>query len=299
VDSGVGIPNETLTEINERLDNPPVMDVSVSRHMGLFAVGRLAERHGIRVRLRARSPQGIIAMVWLPDAILQENDRAFGRRHPALRQIGVPGRRTMGATSRSSLPAQAAPEVAAPPREIPALPREATTRVAAASSKWFSDPRGQADASAGSNGTSHGALGGNSAFGGKGAFGGGGAFGGNSAVGASGLPSRSAEQPGGAVQYPAAAQVMGDPVYGDKTSTGLPVRVPQANLMPGSIEGAGRADTVTPGQQSDHRDGQHSAQHQQWQQRTPEIARSRMSGFQRGVRRGQRPAPRAGEGIDR
>ena len=58
--------------MNERLDNPPVMDVSVSRHMGLFAVGRLAERHGIRVRLRARPPQGLIAMVWLPDSIIQQ-----------------------------------------------------------------------------------------------------------------------------------------------------------------------------------------------------------------------------------
>jgi hypothetical protein len=34
--------------------------------MGLFAVSRLAARHGIRVRLRAGSPQGLTALVWLP-----------------------------------------------------------------------------------------------------------------------------------------------------------------------------------------------------------------------------------------
>jgi hypothetical protein len=34
--------------------------------MGLFAVSRLAARHGIRVRLRAGNPQGLTALVWLP-----------------------------------------------------------------------------------------------------------------------------------------------------------------------------------------------------------------------------------------
>ena len=64
-DNGVGIPEARLAEMNWRLDNPPVIDVSVSRHMGLFAVARLAERHGVRVRLRPRSPHGLTALVWL------------------------------------------------------------------------------------------------------------------------------------------------------------------------------------------------------------------------------------------
>ena len=70
-DSGVGVPEARLTEMNLRLDNPPVIDVSVSRHMGLFAVARLAERHGVRVRLRTRSPRGLIALVWLPDSVTE------------------------------------------------------------------------------------------------------------------------------------------------------------------------------------------------------------------------------------
>src|SRR6478735_7817157 len=70
-DSGVGVPEARLMEMNLRLDNPPVIDVSVSRHMGLFAVARLAERHGVRVRLRARSPRGLTALVWLPDDVAE------------------------------------------------------------------------------------------------------------------------------------------------------------------------------------------------------------------------------------
>jgi signal transduction histidine kinase len=65
-DHGVGVPAARLSEMNWRLDNPPLIDVTVSRHMGLFAVSRLAARHGIRVRLRPASPQGLSALVHLP-----------------------------------------------------------------------------------------------------------------------------------------------------------------------------------------------------------------------------------------
>ena len=77
-DSGVGVPEARLTEMNLRLDNPPVIDVSVSRHMGLFAVARLAERHGVRVRLRTRSPRGLIALVWLPDSVTEHGTGPSG-----------------------------------------------------------------------------------------------------------------------------------------------------------------------------------------------------------------------------
>src|SRR5580658_2203631 len=79
-DNGVGIPEARLAEMNWRLDNPPVMDVSVSRHMGLFAVARLAERHGVRVRLRPRSPHGLTALVWLPDSVTEREASVYGAR---------------------------------------------------------------------------------------------------------------------------------------------------------------------------------------------------------------------------
>jgi len=51
-DRGVGIDSAELGEINERLTRPPEIDVAVSRRMGLYVVGQLAQRHGIRVELR-------------------------------------------------------------------------------------------------------------------------------------------------------------------------------------------------------------------------------------------------------
>ena len=72
-DQGVGMESDEMAHANWRLDNPPVVDVAVSRRMGLFVVARLAARHGIRVRLRHSDSGGLIALVWLPDeAITRE-----------------------------------------------------------------------------------------------------------------------------------------------------------------------------------------------------------------------------------
>ncbi|ABW15334.1 putative sensor with HAMP domain [Parafrankia sp. EAN1pec] len=65
-DQGIGMPAKELERVNDRLANPPIVDVSVSRTMGLFAVGRLAGRHGIRVQLRESASGGITAVVRLP-----------------------------------------------------------------------------------------------------------------------------------------------------------------------------------------------------------------------------------------
>ncbi len=69
-DQGVGMGAEEMAHANWRLDNPPVVDVAVSRRMGLFVVARLAARHGIRVRLRPASLGGLTALVWLPDEVI-------------------------------------------------------------------------------------------------------------------------------------------------------------------------------------------------------------------------------------
>ena len=68
-DDGVGVSPNRLSDMNWRLDHPPVVDVSISRHMGLYAVSRLAARHGIRVKLRPGTPQGLSALVWLPGTL--------------------------------------------------------------------------------------------------------------------------------------------------------------------------------------------------------------------------------------
>lgn len=77
-DQGVGMGSEEMAHANWRLDNPPVVDVAVSRRMGLFVVARLAARHGIRVRLRPAEEAGLTALVWLPDEVIFMDD-AIGR----------------------------------------------------------------------------------------------------------------------------------------------------------------------------------------------------------------------------
>jgi hypothetical protein len=70
IDGGLGLPADRLADLNDRLDNPPAADVSVSRHMGLFVVSHLAARHGVRVRLRPGERHGLTALVWIPERLL-------------------------------------------------------------------------------------------------------------------------------------------------------------------------------------------------------------------------------------
>ena len=82
-DQGVGMGAEEMAHANWRLDNPPVVDVAVSRRMGLFVVARLAARHGIHVRLRPASKGGLTALVWLPDeAVTRETPASVADLRP-------------------------------------------------------------------------------------------------------------------------------------------------------------------------------------------------------------------------
>ncbi|WP_141703661.1 sensor histidine kinase [Planobispora rosea] len=91
-DAGIGMTGEELVEINRRLADPPVVDVSVSRRMGLFVVGRLALRHGIRVQLRPQEAGGLIAMVLFPPEIIV----------PAAQQVPTPSWGAGPSASQSS-----------------------------------------------------------------------------------------------------------------------------------------------------------------------------------------------------
>ncbi|MFC9973357.1 nitrate- and nitrite sensing domain-containing protein [Spirillospora sp. NPDC127200] len=96
-DNGVGMSPEELEQANWRLANPPVIDFSAARRMGLFVVGRLAVRHGVRVELRAAQGGGLTAFVVLPDALVAPvepgtvGSRAFGSQPaPAAVPAGAP-----------------------------------------------------------------------------------------------------------------------------------------------------------------------------------------------------------------
>ncbi|MFG2967713.1 nitrate- and nitrite sensing domain-containing protein [Streptomyces sp. NPDC048288] len=83
-DTGIGLSPEDLAAINERLASPPTVDVSVSRRMGLFVVGRLSQRHGIRIQLRPSDSGGTTALVMLPVDVAQ------GGKKPAPGKPGAP-----------------------------------------------------------------------------------------------------------------------------------------------------------------------------------------------------------------
>src|SRR5262249_37419608 len=99
-DQGVGMGAEEMAHANWRLDNPPVVDVAVSRRMGLFVVARLAARHGIRVRLRPASLGGLTALVGLPAEVIPHESPAA----PGLRRFEVttPGAAAAAAATPAS-----------------------------------------------------------------------------------------------------------------------------------------------------------------------------------------------------
>jgi signal transduction histidine kinase len=323
-DSGVGVPEARLTEMNLRLDNPPVIDVSVSRHMGLFAVARLAERHGVRVRLRARSPRGLIALVWLPDSVTELGTAparwprgrlgvAAGHASggPGTGAHAAPDGQSSGGLPSGGLPSgglpsgglpvngwqtaiavpsagatpmptgQAMPTRTAGTGQASVTPREPVQAADSAVSDWFRSPRSPATGSGGSPTTAQPAD----------------------------LGWRADAD--GWAEGRHAAQIVADPVRGDQTAAGLPVRVPRANLISGSAGShrAGNGATSRPpdGRPGDGRSSDSRASAGRGAQaapasrapRSPELARNRLSGFQRGTRRAKGQTPHAGEGADR
>jgi signal transduction histidine kinase len=69
-DRGLGMSDEELVEANRRLANPPEIDFALSRMLGLYVVGRLAQRYNIKVQLRHSWYGGITALTLLPHDLL-------------------------------------------------------------------------------------------------------------------------------------------------------------------------------------------------------------------------------------
>ncbi|MEU6315807.1 nitrate- and nitrite sensing domain-containing protein [Streptomyces sp. NPDC047014] len=98
-DTGIGLSPEDLAAINERLASPPTVDVSVSRRMGLFVVGRLSLRHGIRIQLRPSDSGGTTALVMLPVDVAQG-----GKKPAPMPGQGGPGGAPGGPGQQGSVP---------------------------------------------------------------------------------------------------------------------------------------------------------------------------------------------------
>ena len=260
-DSGIGIPADRLAQLNWQLDNPPVADVSVSRHMGLFAVAHLAARHGVRVRLRPAVPRGLTALVWVPEMLITAAGDAtpgwagaqvtrlpeeatsmgggwyaFGRHRSARKMAGGPA------------------DTAPPPREADTVPISEP-----AVPGWF---RGEVPA----DGT-------------------------GSAEQAGAWTPANWDSPADAGWRAAESAVT--PVRGQLTTAGLPQRIPRANIVPGSI--AERQAPPGGGRQAPP--GDHPAP--AGAQRSADAARNRLAGLQRGTRRAENAAaPRVREPAD-
>ncbi len=98
-DRGVGMTDDELEAANTRLSGPVSVDVSTSRRMGLFVVGRLAARHGVDVRLSSSAAgSGLTASVTVPTSLVPTGEP---RRTGAL----------AGSTGRKQLPAGGAGEL--------------------------------------------------------------------------------------------------------------------------------------------------------------------------------------------
>jgi hypothetical protein len=90
-----------------------------------------------------------------------------------------------------------------------------------------------------------------------------------------------------------AAQVIAKPVHGDQTAAGLPVRVPRANLLPGSAGGGQPAGNGAAGRRTGGRAPQLPAA-----DRSPDLARNRLSGFQGGIRQAKDQDQASGMGEE-
>jgi HAMP domain-containing protein len=118
-DRGLGMSDEELIQANERLANPPEIDFALSRVLGLYVVGRLAQRHGIKVQLRHSWYGGVTALTLLPHTLLA------WPKEPAMPEPAdaVPNRAELPSPDRVAEP------VAAPGDHLPIFE--------AARSDWF------------------------------------------------------------------------------------------------------------------------------------------------------------------
>ena len=275
-DNGVGISPARLAEMNHRLDTPPKIDVSVHVHMGLFAVSRLAARHGIKVRLRAVSPQGLSVLVWLPGTL---TDREAARHaapwprqpasqaaaaQPTVRGRHIPGRHRLKLSAAAGLQDDTGYGYADSALVTGIAPAVAP---AAGKSEWF---RAKRPSSASAQADTHEVIDFATSTG-------------------TGLPS---------------TELASAPVPGGHTAAGLPSRVPGAHLFSGSAAnmtaetwGTGDTSAASPRQPGRGTEEAAQARSASLPRRSPQQARNRLSGFQLGSRQVEEPTSSEGGGL--
>jgi hypothetical protein len=255
-----------------------VIDVAVSRRMGLFVVGRLAARHGIKVRLRRAQSGGLSALIWVPETVAETEPTPVGSRrrfNTGGSPVVITSPAPTAAVGRSLT--TGAHTVKQRPRSIwfdtgeddpnPAPNAEpvhaAAVAVAVADPPVMPEPAPAEDPV--QDATSPVRLPifdsvesewfrrGNTSF-----------------ADSSGTPAGSSWTSPADEGFRRAAETIGSPVAGQTTNAGLPKRVPSANLVPGSISARGPRQPVAQGPSSPAGGPV----------RSPDAVRARLTGFQ-------------------
>ncbi|MFK3983724.1 nitrate- and nitrite sensing domain-containing protein [Micromonospora sp. NPDC050397] len=122
-DRGLGMTPEALETANRRLADPPEFDPVNSARLGLFVVGQLGARHGLKVQLRPSPYGGVTAVALIPAELVA----------PGNGPLALPNRPATPDAERPSTPMpalSAAPDPVPTPTVTPApgvLPGAATT----------------------------------------------------------------------------------------------------------------------------------------------------------------------------
>jgi hypothetical protein len=137
-DRGLGMIDEELAEANERLADPPMIDFALATRLGLYVVGRLAQRHGIRVQLRHSWYGGVTALAMLPHSILvwPDEPRALPE-HRAIAPAELPSPPERLAPPPERLPQRTAEPAGEPAQEPAEEAGDHLPIFEAARSDWF------------------------------------------------------------------------------------------------------------------------------------------------------------------
>ncbi|MES9539117.1 MULTISPECIES: nitrate- and nitrite sensing domain-containing protein [unclassified Actinomadura] len=248
-DRGLGMTDEKLAEINARIADPPDFNLQSSVQLGLFVVSKLAERYNLQVSLKRSAYGGTTAVVVIPRELIVEQGPA---QVPAgtTTTNGLEVRRPAAvgaapaAAVRTTAPTATLPPASTGPQPVgPALvavpPPAAEPPTAQASGGSVPEPRPEAPA-----------------------------------------PARRDEDPeDGARPDPIEPEDLPPVPDISTTPSGLPVRVPQANLADPL-----RTDEPVVADEQDEQDDPG---------RSPEEIQRIMGSYQRGTQRGRSEAAEA------
>ncbi|WP_055401382.1 MULTISPECIES: ATP-binding protein [unclassified Mycobacterium] len=124
-DSGLGMNDTDRRIANMRLQAGGEVSPDNARHMGLFVVGRIAARHGIRVGLRGpaanEAGSGTTAEIYLPPTILEGTAAAQPARVARIRAVSSPSAQPAAPAPEAERKPEPAAQEAAP--SVTLLPR--------------------------------------------------------------------------------------------------------------------------------------------------------------------------------